>query len=64
MIVTNLQSIPNFLSIDEYRFLMVVWFLTKSETSLSITPAYVDIGLFKYIGFGLGTSVLTENYGA
>ena len=35
MIETNLQSTPDFLSIDEYRFLMVVWFLTKSKPSLS-----------------------------
>ena len=37
MIETNLQSTPDFLTIDEYRFLMVVWFLTKSKPSLS-TP--------------------------
>ena len=37
MIKTNLQSTPDFLTFDEYRFLMVVWFLTKSKPSLS-TP--------------------------
>ena len=35
MIETNLQSTPDFLSIDEYRFLVVVWFRTKSKPSLS-----------------------------
>ena len=34
---SNSQSISEFLTIDEYRFLMVVWLLTKSKPSLSIS---------------------------
>ena len=34
MIETNLQSTPDFLTIDQYRFLMVVWFRTNQNHPL------------------------------